>query len=103
MRPPVPSWTINRLLTLKPGQQFIYYTGHLPRDQHDSECCWSGYPSAPQYAALLAEIQGTANQGRAAGRLKLFERRAERRMTTIRNGHWVTFVTPVTEYVAEGL
>jgi hypothetical protein len=48
-------WTVERLKTLKKGERFTYYCGHLPKDVRGSE-------DVPAYQELLAEVYRTAQE-----------------------------------------
>lgn len=104
-RPPKPSITINRLLTLKKGQKFTYYTGHLPHDIIESQWDRGGCRAAHVYAALLTQIQELVAKQHLAGRIRRTERVTERHITRARtkDGEVTHWRIPVVEYIAEGL
>lgn len=108
MKRKAPCFTIQRLLSLRKGQQMTYYTGHLP---NDITYCESGRQNAraPAYALQLREIMRIADDLVEAGRIRCAKPRQHVRvvMRPARDADDPDRKVPtqvvVVEYTAEGL
>jgi hypothetical protein len=86
--------TVQRLRQMKPGDQAIYYRGHLQADIKRSR-------DVPQYREILEEVSATARELEKKGWLTLSERPVKVEVkAAFKNGAVIKRRIPIVEYVA---